>query len=146
MNLQILEDKNLFFLHPEKKFSAFNWFNKIFWFDELNFCSSYQTRLPGSTKTFGWTVLLTLKNILLMLQIFWQNHQIIMFWLNRQNFCWSSENILLLFMQKNLVDLSKYVGSKKKKIFSKKVNKILREFNKTILFNKKNCFLSVRNV
>ena len=53
------------FLCNVKKFvllTLFGWFQKIFWFHGLNFCSTRETCLIEWTKVFGWTVLLTLQN------------------------------------------------------------------------------------
>ena len=51
--------------------TIFAWFKKIFGLEEKKFSSSDQTHSLEWIKAFGWTFLLTLQNILLMLQNFW---------------------------------------------------------------------------
>ena len=83
-------------VHAEKNFSwlkiivfqgVFGWFEKIFWLDELNFCSSDQTLLLKWTKAFGSTLLLALQNILLMLRHFFG-------WIYHMNLCWLTKKII----------------------------------------------------
>ena len=99
-----LKKKKKKILYPKKMFiwlnkivllTRFGWFKITLWLDELYFCSSSLTRLFEWTKVFGWTALLVLQNILLILQKNFVEFSKQTFFLDQKNYLTSS-NICLV--------------------------------------------------